>query len=54
MGCCKGKQKRGKVNLQGNESFDKEDQERKLNEILQRINTEIETIKEGVFKILNN
>jgi hypothetical protein len=50
MGCFKSKNK-SKVNLQGNENFDKEDQERKLNEILQRINTEIETIKEGVYKI---
>ena len=45
MGCCKNKQKKGKVNLQGNENFDREDQERKLTEILQRINSEIEITK---------
>ncbi len=45
MGCCKNKQKRTKINLQGNENFDREDQERKLTAILQRINSEIEITK---------
>lgn len=45
MGCCKNKQKRAKINLQGNENFDREDQERKLTAILQRINSEIEITK---------
>ena len=45
MGCSKSKKKRTKVNLQGNENFDREGQERKLTEILQRINSEIEITK---------
>ena len=55
MGCSKSKKKRTKVNLQGNENFDREGQERKLTEILQRINSEIEiTKREYKNKFVNN
>jgi hypothetical protein len=46
MGCCNKKNK--KINNQRVEFFDKENQETKLNNILKKIDTEIQNIKEGV------
>ena len=45
MGCCNKKNK--KINNQRVEFFDKENQETKLNNILKKIDTEIQNIKEG-------